>query len=157
MSEPTRSKRSFLGFVDAGEREVARLLTLITDSAVDLSGAERGFVLTLNARGELEPFLVRHVGLAEDDPHVAFSRSIAESVLIDGAPLITVDASADHRLSEYVSVHQMMLKSVVALPIRGRSGILGVLYLEHRMRRGRFAEVELDVNQGHFRSLERPP
>ena len=30
MSEPTRSKRTFLGFVDAGEREVARLLTLIT-------------------------------------------------------------------------------------------------------------------------------
>jgi uncharacterized membrane protein (DUF373 family) len=30
VSEPTRSKRSFLGFVDAGEREVARLLTLIT-------------------------------------------------------------------------------------------------------------------------------
>ena len=30
MSGPTRSKRSFLGLVDAGEREVARLLTLIT-------------------------------------------------------------------------------------------------------------------------------
>ncbi|MCZ7678942.1 MAG: sigma-54-dependent Fis family transcriptional regulator [Sandaracinaceae bacterium] len=94
--------------------------------------------------GALSPRTVRDVA-NPDDPHVAFSRSIAEAVLIDGEPILTVDARTDHRLSEYVSVHKLMLKSVACLPIRGRSGTLGVLYLEHRLRRGRFGEGDLDL------------
>ena len=48
MSGPTRSKRSFLGFVDAGEREVARLLTLIT--AVVISAAIIQLVISLGSK-----------------------------------------------------------------------------------------------------------
>ena len=48
MSEPTRSKRSFLGFVDAGEREVARLLTLIT--AVVISAAIIQLIVSLGSK-----------------------------------------------------------------------------------------------------------
>ena len=48
MSEPTRSKRSFLGFVDAGEREVARLLTLIT--AVVSSAAIIQLIVSLGSK-----------------------------------------------------------------------------------------------------------
>ena len=48
MSEPTRSKRSFLGFVDAGEREVARLLTLIT--AVVISAAIIQLMVSLGSK-----------------------------------------------------------------------------------------------------------
>jgi transcriptional regulator with GAF, ATPase, and Fis domain len=43
-----------------------------------------------------------------------------------------------------MSVHKLMLKSVACLPIRGRSEPIGVLYLEHRMRRGRFDEADVD-------------
>ena len=48
MSEPTRSKRSFLGFVDAGEREVARLLTLIT--AVVISAAIIQLIVSMGSK-----------------------------------------------------------------------------------------------------------
>ncbi len=48
MSEPKRSKRSFLGFVDAGEREVARLLTLIT--AVVISAAIIQLIVSLGSK-----------------------------------------------------------------------------------------------------------
>ncbi|HJL29727.1 MAG TPA: sigma-54-dependent Fis family transcriptional regulator, partial [Polyangiaceae bacterium LLY-WYZ-15_(1-7)] len=129
----------------ASEHELDRLLERITDAAVELSGAERGFVLLPDDAGELEPRLVRAAGTAPDDPSVAFSRSIAEAVLIDGEPILTVDARDDRRLNEYLSVHQLSLKSVACLPIRGRSGAVGVLYLEHRMRRGRFSEADLDL------------
>lgn len=127
----------------ASERDLDRLLERITDAAVDLSGAERGFVLLPDAAGQLEPKLVR--GAAADDPSVAFSRSIAEAVLIDGEPILTVDAGDDHRLSEYLSVHKLMLKSVACLPIRASDGVLGVLYLEHRVRRGRFHDQDVDL------------
>ncbi len=128
----------------ASERDVERLLARINDSAVDLSGAERGFVLLVNADGQLEPRAVRDAA-RPDDPHIAFSQSIAEAVLIDGEPIVTVDARTDRRLSEYVSVHRLMLQSVACVPIRDRSGIVGVLYVEHRVRRARFAESDVDL------------
>ena len=103
----------------ASERDHDRLLERITDAAVELSGAERGFVLLPGDDGKLEPKLVRAMASA-DDPSVAFSRSIAEAVWIDGEPLVTVDAQGDGRLSEYLSVHKLMLRSVASLPIRSR-------------------------------------
>ncbi len=142
----------------ATERDLSRLLARINESAVDLSGAERGFVLLVGEDGKLEPHAVRDAA-RPDDPHVAFSQSIAEAVLIDGEPIVTVDAQTDRRLSEYVSVHRLMLQSVACVPIRaasivepegdgatsGRSGILGVLYVEHRVRRARFGQSDLEL------------
>jgi serine/threonine-protein kinase PknK len=129
----------------ARERDLPRLLERITDAAVDLSGAERGFVLLVDASGQLAPHTVRNSGGAEVDPHVAFSRSIAEAVLIDGEPIVTVNARDDRRLNEFMSVHKLMLKSVACIPISGPSGVLGVLYLEHRLRAGRFQEDDIDL------------
>lgn len=127
------------------EHELDRLLERLTDAAVDLTGAERGFVLLVTPEGQLEPRLVRAAGTRADDPSVAFSRSIAEAVLIDGEPIVTVDARDDRRLSEYLSVHKLMLKSVACVPIRGRQRVLGVLYLEHRARSGRFADDDIEL------------
>jgi transcriptional regulator with GAF, ATPase, and Fis domain/predicted Ser/Thr protein kinase len=130
----------------ARERDLPRLLERITDAAVDLSGAERGFVLLVDpATGQLAPHTVRSSGGAETDPHVAFSRSIAEAVLIDGEPIVTINARDDRRLNEFMSVHKLMLKSVACIPISGPVGVVGVLYLEHRLRAGRFLEDDVDL------------
>jgi serine/threonine-protein kinase PknK len=128
----------------AGEHQLDRLLERITDSAVELSGAERGFVLLVGEDGALRPAAVRDAK-TPDDPHVVFSQSIAEAVLIDGEPIVTVDARADGRLSEYMSVHKLMLQSVACLPIRDRTGMQGVLYVEHRVRRGRFGAADVEL------------
>ena len=128
----------------AAEHELDRLIERIVDSAVDLSGAERGFVLLVGADGKLVPHAVRDAA-SPDDPHVPFSQSIAEAVLIDGDPIVTVDARADGRLSEYLSVHKLMLQSVACMPIRDRAGVRGVLYVEHRVRRGRFGPGDVEL------------
>ena len=128
----------------ASEHDLDKPLERITDRAVDLSGAARGFVLLVEPDGSLSPRTVRDAA-RPDDPHVAFSRSIAEAVLIDGEPIITVDARADGRLSEYLSVHKLMLQSVACLPIRDARGIQGVLYVEHRVRKGRFGPGDVEL------------
>jgi len=124
----------------ASEHDLDRLLQRITESAVDLSGAERGFVLLVDQKGQLERRTMEVAKSQAPDPHAAFSRSIAEAVLIDGEPIVSVDAARDGRLNEYVSVHKLMLRSIACLPIRGRAGTVGVLYLEHRHSRGRFSD-----------------
>lgn len=128
----------------AAESDLDRLLERITDSAVELSSAERGFVLLVDETGALRPAAVRDAK-RPDDPHVAFSQSIAEAVLIDGEPIVTVDARTDGRLREYLSVHKLMLQSVACIPIRNATGIVGVLYVEHRVRRGRFTESDVEL------------
>ncbi|MFW6050000.1 MAG: sigma 54-interacting transcriptional regulator [Myxococcota bacterium] len=129
------------------EQDLMRLLERITDSAVELTGAERGVVLLVNEDGRLvaEPGLVRVRGMRPEDAAVRFSRSIAEAVLIDGEPIVSVDAVHDRRLSEYLSVNHLELRSVACVPIRSRGATEGVLYLDHRLRRGRFGEPELSL------------
>jgi transcriptional regulator with GAF, ATPase, and Fis domain len=127
----------------ASERDREKLLGAITDGAVALSEAERGFVLLVDEFGKLEPTTVRVAESLLGAPTAAFSRSIAETVLIDGEPVVTVDATQDARVQDYMSVHQLMLKSVACLPIETRGRTWGVLYLEHRSSCGRFAGADL--------------
>jgi transcriptional regulator with GAF, ATPase, and Fis domain len=129
----------------AGEHDLERLLERITESAVDLSGAERGYVLLVDERGHLAPRTMRASRSQTADPHEAFSRSIAEAVLIDGEAIVAVNAADDGRLNEYLSVHRLMLRSVACLPIRGPERSVGVLYLEHRRAAGRFSESTVDL------------
>ncbi len=129
----------------AGEHDLDRLLDRITESAVDLSGAERGYVLLVDAKGQLAPRTGRASRSQIADPHEAFSRSIAEAVLIDGEAIVAVDAAADGRLNEYMSVHRLTLRSVACLPIRGPQRPVGVLYLEHRRSPGRFGESTVEL------------
>ncbi len=129
----------------ASERDLSKLLTLITDSAVLLARAERGFVLLVDERGQLEARTVRGAEAELGRQTAAFSRSIAETVLIDREPVVTVDATHDARVQDYMSVHQLMLKSVACLPIEARGRTWGVLYLEHRSASGRFSGTDLSM------------
>ncbi|HEY4016516.1 MAG TPA: sigma 54-interacting transcriptional regulator [Polyangiaceae bacterium] len=129
----------------ASEHDVPRLLQRVTDHAVDLLGAERGFVLLVGERGELERRAFR-AGAGEDDPHAKFSRSVAERVVAQGEPVVTVSAREDERLAQAVSVHQLMIQSIACVPIRGAPPLgrtIGALYVETRLRPGVRFEREL--------------
>jgi len=126
----------------ARELELEQLTARITDHAVDLARAERGFVLLRDPGGVLTIHTSRTRGA--DEAHAEFSRSIAERVMDSREPLVAVNARADARLGEYASVHQMMLESVACVPIRAPGGVaIGALYVETRLRRGSHFEREL--------------
>jgi transcriptional regulator with GAF, ATPase, and Fis domain len=127
------------------ERDLATLLAVITDGAVSLSGAERGLVLLVDEHGAFEAKTIRSAESQVGEQTASFSRSIAETVLIDGEAIITVDAAHDARVQDYMSVHRLMLKSVACLPIESRGRVWGVLYLEHRSASGRFAATDLSL------------
>jgi serine/threonine-protein kinase PknK len=120
----------------AGEYDLERLLERVTDHAIALLYAERGFVLLRSRSGEdrLSVHAVRD--RHGDDPHARFSQSIAERVVATGEPFVALDAGHDARVADYVSVHALMLKSVACVPIRSRENVIGALYLETRMRPG---------------------
>jgi transcriptional regulator with GAF, ATPase, and Fis domain len=129
----------------AREHDMDRLLPRVTDHAVALLGAERGFVLLIGDDGELETHTAR-TRAGADEPHARFSRSVAERVVETGEPVVTVSARDDQRLAEAVSVHQLMIQSVACVPIRGAPPVgrtIGALYVETRIRPGTRFEHEV--------------
>jgi transcriptional regulator with GAF, ATPase, and Fis domain/tetratricopeptide (TPR) repeat protein/predicted Ser/Thr protein kinase len=125
-----------------GELDLARLTERVTDYAVELARADHGFVLLKQASGALTVYTQR--SRAGDAAHAEFSRSIAETVVRTGEPVLTMNAQSDARMQGYASVHQMMLESVVCVPILAPDGeAIGALYLETRSRPGAHFEREL--------------
>jgi serine/threonine-protein kinase PknK len=128
------------------ESDAGRLFDAIMDAAVRFTGAERGFLLLPTPSGGLEVRCVREFSQVDlPDEHRRFSRSIAEQVYRDGQPVITVSAMNDERFGKVLSVHELQLQSILCVPIRGRDRLLGVLYLENRVRRGLFRDADREL------------
>jgi transcriptional regulator with GAF, ATPase, and Fis domain/predicted Ser/Thr protein kinase len=125
-----------------GEVDLERLAARVTDHAVDMLQAERGFVLLAGPAGSLAVHTSR--ARAGDAQHAEFSRSIAEQVVRTGEPVVALNAKGDSRLRGFASVHQLALESVACVPISSRTGeAIGALYVETRLRPGATFEREL--------------
>jgi serine/threonine-protein kinase PknK len=143
---PTQLQQDRLGRILEINRELAtehdlpRLLERVTDHAIALLRAERGFVILAGGEGQLSVHASRD--RAGDDPHARFSRSIAERVIDSREPVLSQSARDDDRMADYLSVHQLMLQSVACVPIMAPGGrAIGALYVETRLRPGtQFAE-----------------
>lgn len=111
--------------------------------AMSLSHAERGFILLRDdLDGRVGTFRVaasRDVdGDAIPSPHLAVSLTIAEEAARTGRTVLTLNAREDGRFSEALSVVDLDLTSVLCVPVRDGSGLLGAMYLDHRFRPGVF-------------------
>ncbi|HEY3666683.1 MAG TPA: sigma 54-interacting transcriptional regulator, partial [Polyangiaceae bacterium] len=127
---------------------VERVLEYAVQAAVDLTGAERGF-LVLRAEpgeGETEPtIVVQRSTEADVSPSQGPSRNIVLQTLEREEAVLTTDAQGDARFFGHGSVHAMRLKSVLSVPILSPSGTLGVLYVDSRVQRARFSEHEREL------------
>jgi len=131
----------------AEERDEKRLLELILDSAVELTGAERGFLLLTRAnRRGLKVEVARNFDQEEiKKPSYKISRSIAEDVAKNGVPVVVADAVRDERFLESMSVADLKLRSVICFPLTSRGEPLGVIYLDNRFQAGQFGDRETGI------------
>jgi transcriptional regulator with GAF, ATPase, and Fis domain/tetratricopeptide (TPR) repeat protein/predicted Ser/Thr protein kinase len=130
----------------AGEVSLERLTAKVTGHAMRLVRAERGLVLLRDESGKLSIYCAKEEG--PTDHHLRFSKTVAETVLNTGEPVVSVNARDDQRMSGWGSVHELMLQSVACVPIRDRSRkAIGALYLETRLARGSEFANELPMLQ----------
>ncbi len=141
---PTRRLLSLARRLNS-ELRVDALLDDIIDTAVELSRAERAFLLLRRDDGELELRVARNIDREDLGEKQQLSRSIAEKVARTGQVILTVDAEQDGRFGASLSVATLQLRSILAVPFRVKSRIVGTLYLDHRFRRGAFDEVAVEV------------
>jgi transcriptional regulator with GAF, ATPase, and Fis domain len=124
------------------EDNVERILDEVIDTAIELTAAERGFLLLRQASGELEPVVSRNFAMGDlETGDRSVSRSIAERAAQTGEPVVTVDAGVDERFAVAASVAALRLRSVLVVPLRQRGAITGCIYVDHRLRGGAFDDA----------------
>jgi transcriptional regulator with GAF, ATPase, and Fis domain len=137
------------------ETELQPLLGLIVDSAIQLVGAERGFLLINEKPGQggriadpsqLEVRVARSFDRSDIPvPATLLSTGITGRVAEKGRPVLSVDAGCDERFNDMASVEELRLRSVLCLPIGSDGRIEGLLYMDNRLQRGAFTEDDLDL------------
>jgi signal transduction histidine kinase len=116
------------------------------ESAIRLTRAERGFLMLLDEAGTLGFRLARDAhGESLEESQFEISRTIAHEVASSGTPVVTTDARSDPRFSKQDSVVQYSLRSILAVPLKTRGQIIGVLYVDNKARNALFSRDELDL------------
>ena len=129
------------------ERDLARLLTQIVDAAIQICGAERGFLILKGGDGEQDddPQVEVARNFAQEEvlsPEFKISRTIANRVMASGVAELTTNAQEDDRFRDLQSVADLRLRSVLCIPIRTHSEVGGVLYVDNRLQQQVFQERE---------------
>jgi signal transduction histidine kinase len=127
--------------------ELPLLLDQVMDAIIQLTGAERGFlVLVGEDDGALETVAARNleqetIGGGE----AQISRSIVERVIESGEPLLSDNAQDDERFAERKSVIGLRLRSIMCAPLRVRGRIIGAAFVDNRLQSGVFLPEDLQL------------
>ncbi len=122
------------------------VLSLVLDSAIDVSGAERGFIMLANAAGELEFKMARNRGRTMlPGGSFATSRKIPEEVFRTGEPRLVADLLDGELANVHMGTVALGIRNVLCVPLKlvryldkaeaadvERERRIGVLYLDSR-------------------------
>jgi serine phosphatase RsbU (regulator of sigma subunit) len=123
------------------------ILSTMIEYTLRLTGAERGFVFL----GDGASTLHLECGLGKEGQPLADDSKISHSILRDaalsGQEYIIGDVSGDGQLLGRESIVAHELRSVIAIPLRGRNSerLLGLLYLDSRLRSSTLNRVGRDI------------
>jgi len=126
------------------ETDMNRLLKRLMDRALELAKAENGF-LVLKSDAMVGPLPGFTVAVARNISKKALEKeefrpslTAVKRAMQTGLPVVTDNAVEDPLFREAKSVHLQKLKSLLALPVIGTEGVLGIFYLDHRFAKGLF-------------------
>jgi phosphoserine phosphatase RsbU/P len=120
------------------------VLSLVLDSAIEVSGAERGFIMLTGDGEELEFKMARGRGHATlSGGSFATSRKIPEEVFRTGEPRIVADLLDGDLANVHMGTVALGIRNVLCVPLRlvryvdkaenvGEERRIGVLYLDSR-------------------------
>lgn len=120
------------------------VLALVMDSAIDVSGAERGFIMLAGESDELEFKMARGRGHTTlSGVSFATSRKIPEEVFRTGEPRIVADLLDGELASMHMHTVALGVRNVLCVPLRlvryvdraeavGEERRIGVLYLDSK-------------------------
>jgi len=121
-------------------------LNQVVDSLIQLTGAERGFLMLLDDDGNLDISAARNFDQENIAPtDLDLSTTIVRNTLASGEPVMTTNAQVDPRFADQESIVGYNLRSIVCVPMQIRDHKIGALYLDNRIQEGVFSQNEMRV------------
>ncbi|MDY7040024.1 MAG: adenylate/guanylate cyclase domain-containing protein [Chloroflexota bacterium] len=127
--------------------DLEEVLKRVMDTIIELTGAERGFLMLIDDEaGALEFKVAREMDRRTiDDSSFQISRTIVRQVATDGVPIVTTNAQADPRFRAQESVVSYSLRSILCVPLRAKDKVTGVVYADNRIKHGLFGDRDRDL------------
>ncbi len=127
-----------------GRRQGFRaLLDQVLDMLLLWTGVERGMLLLRAPEGRLVVRAARNLNRTDiSEEQRTLSLSVAQRAMQEGRPVLLLDAGTTQG-SLHRSVVSLDLRSVLAVPLASRGEILGIAYLDDRVKRAAFGQKEL--------------
>jgi len=138
-----------IGQIVNSSLDLTTVLSEVIDTIIRLTGAERAFLMLHNEAGELEFKIARNweqESLEKADYEV--SRTLIDRVLQEGEAVLTTNASEDPRFGAQESVVAYNLRSVLAVPLKVKGNLTGVIYADNKVRAGLFTERDRALLSG---------
>jgi PAS domain S-box-containing protein len=124
------------------------VLRIVMDTIVRLTGAERGFLMLANEKGEMVTQIARNWEQESlNNNETAISRTVIKRVIESGVPVMTTNAKEDPRFNGTDSIIAYKLRSILCVPLMVKSYLIGVIYTDNRLQAGIFREPERDLIQ----------
>jgi len=137
-----------IGQVINSTLEVDEVLQTVMDTIVRMMGAERGFLMLRDERGEMVSRIARNWEQESiNQNEFAISRSVVQRVIEGGEPVLTTNAREDPRFGGQESIIAFNLRSILCVPLMVKSELIGVIYTDNRIRTGIFSESDRDLLQ----------
>lgn len=124
----------------------AEVLNVVMDSMIQITGAERGFLMLIDDdTGDLDVQAARNINRETISDSTEVSSTVMRTVFETGEPLVTTNAQEDARFSGQQSIINYNLRSILCVPLKLREDIIGVVYADNRIASGIFGDTDRDL------------
>lgn len=123
--------------------DIDQLLQRIMELIFEWVETDRGCVLLVDPKtSELAPKVSRHRKRRqrEDQDRLEISRTILDYVLANREGVLTSDAREDQRWDPAASILKLGVREAICVPMQGRYGIVGVIYIDTFTPPGRYVQ-----------------
>lgn len=111
--------------------DIEQLLDRIMELIFEWVEADRGCIMIVDRESqELTPTVRRNRKGMQDDEKMLISRTILDYVMQNKEGVLTSDASDDQRFDPSGSIVRMGVREAICVPMQGRYGIVGVIYID---------------------------
>jgi PAS domain S-box-containing protein len=146
-------RQSFNALVTTGRiinssLDLEEVLQLAMDNIVRLTNAERGFLMMAEEDGRF------HIQVARDweretvpEEDITISQSVINRVVKEKTPVLTTNAQEDPRFTGKDSIVAYSLRSIMCVPLLLKQKLIGVIYVDNRLRTSIFTNTDLNALQ----------
>ncbi len=113
--------------------ELSEVLELVTDEAIRIVKADRGFLMLADNGGKLQFVVGRNAkGESIQAENFQVSSSVLEDVFTTGESLCIENALADQRFEHRQSILNLELQTIICSPLKTQEEKIGVLYVDSK-------------------------